>query len=111
MTAINQPSKQPAERRIMDEAGTTWRVTEMRTWDTNGRSANSLIAAHERGFRRLWDFPANWLELGDVQLAELVSKPARKGKHPEPAEAAVETPVAPVLVVPVGPGAAAAPTE
>jgi hypothetical protein len=49
----------------------------MRVWDANGRGISSLIAAHERGFRRLWDFPAGWAELDDVQLAELVSKPAR----------------------------------
>lgn len=88
MTAINQPSKQPAERRIVDEAGTMWHVTEMRTWDATGRSLNSLIAAHECGFRRLWDFPANWLELAEPQLAELVSKPVRKGKHTEPVQPA-----------------------
>lgn len=88
MTAINQPSSQTTERMIVDDTGTTWRVTEMRTWDTKGRSANSLIAAHERGFRRLWDFPANWLELAEPQLAELVSKPVRKGKHVEPVEPA-----------------------
>ena len=86
MTAINQPGKLPAERRIVDESGTAWRVSEMRIWDANGRSANSLIAAHERGFRRLWDFPSNWLELADVQLAELVSKPVRKGKLAEAME-------------------------
>jgi hypothetical protein len=73
MTSI----KQPAERQIIDETGTIWRVTEMRVWDANGRGISSLIAAHERGFRRLWDFPAGWAELDDVQLAELVSKPAR----------------------------------
>ena len=86
MTAINQASNQPTERRIVDESGTTWRVSEMRIWDASGRCANSLIAAHERGFRRLWDFPPNWLELADPQLAELVSKPARKGKPVEATE-------------------------
>jgi hypothetical protein len=74
-------SKQPAERQIIDEAGTIWRVTEMRVWDASGRGASSLIAAHERGFRRLWDFPSNWSELNDVELAELVSKPVRKDRR------------------------------
>ncbi|MEO7103548.1 MAG: hypothetical protein ABI311_09180 [Gemmatimonadaceae bacterium] len=74
-------TKQAVERQIVDETGTTWRVTEMRVWDANGRGATSLIAAHERGFRRLWDFPVEWAELDDVKLAELVSKPARATKH------------------------------
>jgi len=86
MTVTNQAIKQAAERSVVDETGITWRVSEMRTWDASGRSANSLIAAHERGFRRLWDFPPNWLELGDGQLAELVSKPTRKGKPAEATE-------------------------
>jgi hypothetical protein len=71
-------NKQLAERRIVDASGTWWRVTEVRIWDASGHGATSLIAAHERGFRRLWDFPADWVELGDGQLAELVSKPVRK---------------------------------
>jgi len=81
MSASNQQEKQSPERQIMDETGTAWRVTEMRVWDANGRPANSLIAAHERGFRRLWTFPENWAELADVQLAELISKPGRRGSR------------------------------
>jgi hypothetical protein len=80
MSLNKESAKQAAERQIVDESGTSWRVTEMRVWDANGRGGLSLIAAHERGFRRLWDFPADWAELGDVELAELVSKPARKGR-------------------------------
>ena len=78
MSASNQQGKQSPERQIVDETGTAWRVTEMRVWDANGKPANSLIAAHERGFRRLWHFPENWADLADLQLAELVSKPVRK---------------------------------
>lgn len=73
------PSKQPAERHIVDETGAVWRVKEMLVWGANGRGATSLIAEHERGFRRLWDFPADWSELSDRDLAELVGKPVRKG--------------------------------
>lgn len=80
MSENKQPNGPLSERRIVDEGGTSWRVTEMRVWDVNGRSAASLIAAHERGFRRLWDFPANWVDMADVQLAELVSKPMQKGR-------------------------------
>lgn len=73
--------EQPAQRQIIDESGTIWRVTEMRVWDANGHGAASLIAAHEGGFRRLWDFPADWANLEDGLLAELVSKPVRKGRQ------------------------------
>jgi len=82
MSASNQQGKQSPERQIVDETGTAWRVTEMRVWDATGKPANSLIAAHERGFRRLWNFPADWAELADLQLAELISKPGRKGARP-----------------------------
>jgi len=78
MSTSQQPSKPPTERRIVDGSGTSWSVTEIRVWDAKGHGATSLIAVHEGGFRRLWDFPANWVELADVQLAELVSKPARR---------------------------------
>ena len=78
MNLTRQPDTPLAERQIVDDTGIFWRVTEIRVWDASGHAATSLIAAHERGFRRLWDFPANWGELSDIQLAELVSKPARK---------------------------------
>jgi hypothetical protein len=78
MSTNKQPTKPPAERQIVDETGVAWRVTEVRVWDAKGRSVNSLIAAHERGFRRLWHFPENWLEITDLELAEIVSKPGRK---------------------------------
>ena len=78
MNLTRQSETQVAERQIVDDTGISWRVTEIRVWDASGHAATSLIAAHERGFRRLWDFPANWAELSDIQLAELVSKPARK---------------------------------
>jgi hypothetical protein len=78
MSLTRQPDAPLAERQIVDETGVTWRVTEIRVWDASGHAKTSLIAAHERGFRRLWDFPANWGELADAQLAELVSKPARR---------------------------------
>jgi hypothetical protein len=70
--------KQRAERQVVDETGALWRLSEMQVWDASGRGASSLIAAHERGFRRLWDFPANWADLGDAQLVELVTKPVRR---------------------------------
>ena len=82
MNASNQQGKQSPERQIVDETGTAWRVTEMRVWDANGKPASSLIAAHERGFRRLWHFPENWAELADPQLAELISKPGCKTARP-----------------------------
>lgn len=78
MSASNQQGKQSPERQVVDETGTAWRVTEMRVWDASGRAANSLVAAHARGFRRLWSFPDNWAELADLQLAELISHPGRK---------------------------------
>jgi len=78
MSFDKQVNKPLVARQIVDESGTSWRVTEIRVWDASGLGSASLIAAHERGFRRMWDFPANWADLADGQLAELVSKPIRK---------------------------------
>jgi len=74
-------NKLPVERQIVDEHGTVWRVTEMRGWSASGAAETSLIAAHEYGFRRLWDFPANWSELSDDELAQLVSRSVRGGQQ------------------------------
>ncbi|HEY8309581.1 MAG TPA: hypothetical protein VIG47_03455 [Gemmatimonadaceae bacterium] len=71
-------NRRAAERQIVDQSGVWWRVREVRVWDATGHEARSLIAAHEGGFRRLWDFPVNWAELADMQLVELVSKPVRR---------------------------------
>jgi hypothetical protein len=73
-------SKKQAERQVVDQSGTVWRITEVRVWDSNGREASSLIAANERGFRRLWTFPSNWAQLDDAELANLVGKPSAKDR-------------------------------
>ena len=77
-TPAGDAVKRPAEREVTDRNGVTWRVTEVRVWDANGHGAKSLIAAHERGFRRLWNFPDDWFEIEEAALAELVNQPARK---------------------------------
>ena len=74
-------AKGTAERQVVDQAGTEWRITEVSVWDANGRAKSSLIAAHERGFRRLWDFPPNWTEMEDTELATLVCKPTGKAQQ------------------------------
>ncbi|MEO9227245.1 MAG: hypothetical protein ABI328_12795 [Gemmatimonadaceae bacterium] len=74
-------TKGTAERHVVDQAGTEWRITEVKVWDANGREKSSLIAAHERGFRRLWDFPSNWAALEDIELATLVCRPAGNARQ------------------------------
>jgi hypothetical protein len=78
MIAYRQTKESAPEREVVDENGTSWRVTEVRVWDLVGRASVSLIAANTRGFRRLWDYPAGWAALPDVELAALVSQPVRR---------------------------------
>ena len=35
------------------------------------RSSHCLVFSCERGFRRLWEYPANWMEFGDDELIAL----------------------------------------
>ena len=35
------------------------------------RSSHCLVFSSERGFRRLWDYPRNWMEFGDDELIAL----------------------------------------
>jgi hypothetical protein len=35
------------------------------------RNSHCLVFSSERGFRRLWDYPRNWMEFGDDELIAL----------------------------------------
>lgn len=64
----------PAERKIVDPTGLEWRIKEMTVWYADGTAKRSLVASHTSGFRRIWDFPPNWENLADSELAMLVAK-------------------------------------
>ena len=64
----------------------------MTVWYADGTSKPSLVASHTGGFRRIWDFPADWAQLGDSELA-LSSRSRRRraraglySRTPQPAE-------------------------
>ena len=35
------------------------------------RSSHCLVFSSERGFRRLWEYPRNWMDFGDDELIAL----------------------------------------
>ena len=74
MQEKGNPAKIPAERRIVDPTGLEWRIKEMTVWYADGTAKRSLVASHTSGFRRIWEFPADWDQLGDSELALLVAK-------------------------------------
>jgi hypothetical protein len=70
-------------RMIVDERGTEWEVYDESTWslelalewDFLPQSENpGLIFASRLGRRRLWPCPANWHELNDGQLVDLLAR-------------------------------------
>jgi hypothetical protein len=60
-------------RVLCDEITGDTTIVEERRADrvTGARSPTCLIFSTERGFMRLWDYPANWHELTDAELVAL----------------------------------------
>ena len=77
MTASNNragPStddQTPASRTFLDADGAQWRVFERPFADYDRRSALSLIFSSDSAVRRVRDYPADWFDLSDADLATL----------------------------------------
>ena len=57
---------------FVDADGESWSATEHDCRDLPGtRGARCLVFASEYGFRRVWDFPADWRTLSMAALMEL----------------------------------------
>lgn len=59
------------ERVFVDDDGTRWQVKEMPFSLYDRRRGRSLIFWSEGAVRRVRDFPADWHELSDADLARL----------------------------------------
>jgi hypothetical protein len=59
------------ERVFVDDDGVHWLVKEMSFSDYDRRRGQSLIFASDAAVRRVRDYPADWFELSDAELAAL----------------------------------------
>ena len=58
-------------RAFTDGEGVTWEVRELKNPDYDRRGGSSLIFESAGAIRRVREFPARWMELSDIALAEL----------------------------------------
>lgn len=61
----------PHERTYLDAEGSRWRVFEQAFADYDRRTGMSLIFSSDAAVRRVRDYPSNWLDLSDAELASL----------------------------------------
>ena len=61
----------PHVRSFVDADGGRWRVFEQAFNDYDRRSGMSLIFSSDAAVRRVRDYPADWFDLDDAQLAAL----------------------------------------
>ena len=58
-------------RSFVDSDGGRWRVFEQAFNDYDRRNGMSLIFSSENAVRRVRDYPADWMDLSDAELARL----------------------------------------
>ena len=67
------------EREIHSFTGTTWRVREARAIEVPGATGPTcLIFESGKSCTRLWNFPAEWIQLSAAQLFALMNNPRWK---------------------------------
>ena len=67
----------PAER-LVERGDRHWTLREMDARSVPGaRAATCLICESTEVIRRLWNYPDDWRELGDLELATLCEGSAR----------------------------------
>ena len=64
-------SNTPRSRSFVDADGGHWNVYEQAFAEYDRRSGMSLIFSSETAVRRVRDYPPDWFDLGDDQLATL----------------------------------------
>ena len=64
-------SKPPRSRSFVDADGGHWLVFEKAFAEYDRRSGMSLIFSSDAAVRRVRDYPADWFDLDDAQLAAL----------------------------------------
>ena len=72
MNRFPVPESDPNNIRRIYADGVEWEVYEQDTSRTPGAThSSSLIFSSQDLVRRLWQYPANWLQLSDPDLLEL----------------------------------------
>ena len=67
----DQSSDVPTRRVYFDADGHRWQVYEKAFDPFDRRSGMSLIFASDGAMRRVRNYPANWIDLSDEELAKL----------------------------------------
>lgn len=72
-------SAHPLQRRtIRDSSGTVWQIAELDARDVPGAlGPHCLIFDSQAICRRYWSYPADWFELSDVRLLNLMNQSRR----------------------------------
>ncbi len=68
---IRQDATGDRERVFVDDDGVRWVVKELSFSDYDRRRGRSLIFASDAAVRRVRDYPAEWFELSETELAAL----------------------------------------
>jgi hypothetical protein len=68
---VQADSNAPQERTYLDAEGARWRVFEQPFADYDRRTGMSLIFSSDAAVRRVRDYPSNWIDLTDAELATL----------------------------------------
>ena len=58
-------------RTFTDEEGILWDVREVKNPDYDRRGGKSLLFDSVHAFRRVRQYPDNWMDLTDAELAEI----------------------------------------
>ncbi|MEP7086470.1 MAG: hypothetical protein ABI884_03970 [Gemmatimonadota bacterium] len=65
-----------AQRLVCSEDGTRWRVREARAHDVPGAEAPAcLIFDAGHVCRRVWHYPAEWIDLPEPSLLAIIERP------------------------------------
>lgn len=68
---LSADNQTPPLRAFLDAEGAQWRVFEQAFADYDRRSGMSLIFSSDSAVRRVRDYPADWFDLSDDDLATL----------------------------------------
>jgi len=70
-TEVQPSDEQVRIRRLTDDLGQTWLVSERPFSEYDRRSGSSLIFSSELAVRRVRNFPSDWFALSDADLFAL----------------------------------------
>jgi hypothetical protein len=79
VNSLPEPQRSPDDGRRIYADGIEWEIYEQDTTRTPGAThSSSLIFSSQDLVRRLWQYPANWLQLSDRELLTLCGEVGRE---------------------------------